>query len=93
MLIDRVLVRKIFCDGTTTFYKRCDGIREQIKKGRYNRYAIGDGRPTLVEYKVYLDYRKYGKYLERGCKVVPAFCPSLIPDYYPIQKEVEECDA
>lgn len=50
------------CFGVSqpTVYKRVEGIKEEIKKGRYNRYAIADG---LISIAVFADYSKYHKRL------------------------------
>lgn len=62
------------CFGVSppTVYKRVAGIEEEIKKGRYNRYAIADG---LVSVAVFVDYMKYQKRLndKKLRKTVPPF--------------------
>ena len=55
-----------------TVYKRVAGIEEEIKRGRYNRYAIADG---LISIAVFVDYEKYHKRLndKNMRKTVPPF--------------------
>lgn len=76
------------CFGVSvpTVYKRVAGIEEEIKKGRYNRYAIAD---NLVSIPVFLDYAKYHKRLndKNLRKTVPPFDEFEAMEYL---KEVEE---
>ncbi len=50
------------CFGVSlpTVSRRVKGIEEEIKRGRYTRYAIAD---NLICIPVYLDYTKYQKRL------------------------------
>lgn len=65
-----------------TVRTRIEGIRRQIKCGRYGRYAVseGTGRNILVSAAVYADYNAYSKQLEDkyAHKFVPAFDPAEI---------------
>lgn len=63
-----------------TVYKRVAGIEEEIKKGRYNRYAIADG---LVSAAVFVDYIKYHKWLndKNLRKAVPPFNMQAAMEY------------
>lgn len=62
------------CDRTVD--KRIKEIREEIKSGRYSKYAILDGDTApLVNAYVYIDYIKYRKALRNRNtrKYVPPF--------------------
>ena len=63
-----------------TVYKRVSGIEEEIKRGRYNRYAIADG---LVSAAVFADYAKYYKRLnDRNLRrTVPVFSKDEAKEY------------
>ncbi|WP_333813530.1 hypothetical protein [Muricomes intestini] len=65
-----------------TVRTRISGIRQQIKCGRYGRYAVseGTGRNILVSAAVYADYNTYSKQLENkyARKFVPPFDASEI---------------
>ena len=60
MYVNKAELSRCFGISPPTVYKRVAGIEEEIKKGRYNRYAIADG---LVSMAVFVDYRKYHKRL------------------------------
>lgn len=51
---------RCFSISQPTIAKRVAGIEEEIKRGRYNRYAIADG---LISIAVFADYSKYHKRL------------------------------
>lgn len=70
--MNKTELARCFGISSTTVYKRLAGIEEEIKKGRYNRYAIAEG---LISAAVFADYAKYYKRLEdRNLrKTVPAF--------------------
>ncbi len=58
-------------------------IREEIKKGRYSRYAvIADGKIVLVNVYVFMDYLTFRQQLldENMRKSVPAFQPRTIAE-------------
>lgn len=54
----------------TTYQDRRDGIREQIKKGRYPNTAIQE---RLVDKAVFWDYNRYGYYLRNYPRRAPAY--------------------
>lgn len=83
--IDRDRAKAIFHDGKTVFYNKVVGIREQIKKGRYGRYALIDGGKIRVSYPVYYDYSLYRDMLENKntAKMVPPFSANEVEDVSP----------
>ena len=76
---------------TRTVFRRIEGIRQEIKKGRYNQYAIldGGGNPRVNTY-VYIDYEKYWKSLQdrNASKYVPAFEPDKIAEICGFKQKV-----
>lgn len=72
MYVNKAELSRCFGVSPPTVYRRVAGIEEEIKKGRYNRYAIADG---LVSVAVFVDYTKYQKRLnDRNLrKTVPPF--------------------
>ena len=62
--------RTLYGIGKTTYQDRRDGIREQIKKGRYPQEAIQD---RLVDKAVFWDYSRYGYYLRNYPRRAPAY--------------------
>ena len=54
-------IARIFGISLPTVYKRVAGIEEEIKKGRYNQYAIAE---NLINIAVFVDYFKYYKRLK-----------------------------
>lgn len=62
--------RELYGISRTTYQDRRDGIREQIKRGRYPEEAI-QGR--LVDKAVFWDYNRYGYYLRHYPKRAPAY--------------------
>ena len=70
-----------FSLSRSTVQGRVREIEEQIKKGRYNDYAvIRDGRILLINVLVFIDYMEYRKMLKdtNARKYVPAFRPEKI---------------
>lgn len=64
-----------------TIRNRVKEIEEEIKKGRYNDYAIiRDGQILLINTIVFIDYLKYRKMLldKNARKYVPEFKPELV---------------
>lgn len=84
--VDVKKAKEIFTDCSSTFFAKVDEIEEQIKKGRYNRYAIIRGGKTMVNYFVYYDYSKYRKMLKdrHACKFAPPFEPQEIAQITPV---------
>lgn len=85
--VDRARAKEHFHDGPNAFYGKVKGIKAQIQKGRYNRYAlIEDGR-MMVNYFVYWDYSKYRKRLEDDFEArrVPPFSPREMAEMTPVQ--------
>lgn len=83
-------------DSTTTIRHRIPGIREQIKKGRYNEYALIEAKKgTRINFYVYYDYEKFREALENRntCKAVPPFDPERIAQICPVTQEVVFVDA
>lgn len=83
-------------DSTTTIRHRIPGIREQIKKGRYNEYALIEAKKgTRINFYVYYDYEKFREALENRntCKAVPPFDPERIAQICPVTQEVVFMDA
>ena len=62
--------RALYGIGKTTYQDRRDGIREQIKKGRYPEEAIQD---RLVDKAVFWDYTHHGYYLRNYPRRAPAY--------------------
>lgn len=74
------LAEEFHC-STRTVSRRIEGILEEIKNGRYNKYSILDSaKIPLVNVYVYIDYEKYWKFLSdsNGRKSVPEFNPKEI---------------
>ena len=83
-------------DSTATIRHRIPGIREQIKKGRYNEYALIEAKKgTRINFYVYYDYEKFRDDLENRntCKAVPPFDPERIAQICPVTQEVVFEDA
>ncbi|MFI3172164.1 MAG: hypothetical protein R3Y58_07350 [Eubacteriales bacterium] len=69
--------------STQTVKERLQEIREQIKQGRYSRYAvIADGRIVLINVYVFVDYLTYRQQLKdkNMSKHVPMFQPRTIAE-------------
>lgn len=78
-------------DSTATIRSRIPGIREQIKKGRYNEYALIEAKKgTRINFYAYYDYDKFREALENRntCKAVPPFDPEKIAQICPVTQEV-----
>lgn len=71
-----------------------DGIKAQIQKGRYSRYAIIDSGETRVNIYVYYDYDKYRRLLNdaNASKVVPDFNPAELAAICPMVERVIAVD-
>ena len=71
-----------------------NGVREQITKGRYNRYAILDSGDIRVNIYAYYDYEKYRRLLndKNACKVVPPFNPLELAALCPVVERVIAVD-
>jgi len=84
--VDIKRAREIFSDGRTTFYSKVGEIKEQVKKGRYNRYSVIDDGKIRVNYFVYYDYCKYRTMLKdrNTAKHVPPFKPEEIAEITPV---------
>lgn len=83
-------------DSTATIRHRIPGIREQIKKGRYNEYALIEAKKgTRINFYVYYDYEKFREALENRntCKAVPPFDPGRIAQICPVVQEVVFIDS
>lgn len=70
------------------------GIREQIQKGRYSRYALLDSGDIRVNIYAYYDYDKYRRLLEdkNASKVVPEFNPMELAALCPVVERVIAID-
>lgn len=78
-------------DSTKTIRNRIPGIRDQIKKGRYNEYALIEAKKgTRINFYAYYDYEKFREALENknACKAVPPFDPERIAQICPVVQEV-----
>lgn len=78
-------------DSAKTIRSRISGIREQIRKGRYNEYALIEAKKgTRINFYVYYDYDKFREALENRntCKAVPPFDPERIAQICPVTQEV-----
>ena len=67
--------------STATVSLRLKEIEEEIKKGRYNDYAvIRDGRIILINMLVFVDYMTYRRQLldKNASKYVPEFHPEKV---------------
>lgn len=84
--IDAEKAKALFGDCRTYFYRKVKEIEEQVKKGRYNRYAILNDGKVRVNYFVYYDYCVYRKMLQdkNAAKYVPPFEPRLIAEITPV---------
>jgi len=75
------LTRKRLAEDTgrtiRTVDKKIEGIKREVKKGRYSPYALAD---NLVNYYVYIDYLTFEKFLadKNLRKTVPEFNPEMI---------------
>ena len=59
--------------STRTVFSRIQGIKSEVKKGRYNDYAVLESdRSPRVNFYVYIDYDKNQR------KYVPTFRPDQI---------------
>ncbi len=67
-----------------------DGIKEQVRKGRYSRYSLLDGGEIMVNVFVFYDYLKYRKML--GDKVqskhAPKFDPKELAEICPVCERI-----
>ena len=78
-------------DSTATIRHRIPGIREQIRKGRYNEYALIEAKKgTRINFYVYYDYEKFREDLENRntCKAVPPFDPERIAQICPVTQQI-----
>ena len=78
-------------DSTATIRHRIPGIREQIRKGRYNEYALIEAKKgTRINFYVYYDYEKFREALENRntCKAVPPFDPERIAQICPVTQQI-----
>lgn len=78
-------------DSTKTIRNRIPGIREQIRKGRYNEYALIEAKKgTRINFYAYYDYEKFREALENKntCKAVPPFDPERIAQICPVVQGV-----
>ena len=78
-------------DSTKTIRSRISGIREQIRKGRYNEYALIEAKKgTRIIFYVYYDYDKFLEALENRntCKADPPCDPERIAQICPVTQEV-----
>lgn len=85
--VDIRRAKEIFSDCPGTFRTKVKEIEEQVKRGRYNRYAVIDNDGKLrVNYFVYYDYCKYRKMLKDkyASKAVPSFEPKEIAEMTPV---------
>lgn len=82
--VDRALEH--FSDCRTKFYQKVKEIREQIKRGRYGRYAVLDDGKVRVNYFVYYDYTVYRAMLldKNASKSAPLFDPKEIAEITPV---------
>lgn len=82
--VDRALEH--FSDCRTKFYQKVKEIREQIKRGRYGRYAVLDDGKVRVNYFVYYDYTVYREWLldKNASKSAPLFDPKEIAEITPV---------
>lgn len=89
-MLDKNLAEQIFLDKPSMFYKKIDGIREQIKKGRYPQLVLVDERRILVNLYAYYDYSIYRSRLEDRhlAKTVDPFEPEEINKLFPAVKEM-----
>lgn len=74
-------IAKEFGISTGTVRNRLIEIREEIKNGRYNDYAvIDDGKLVLINALVFIDYLTYRKMLldKNARKYVPKFQPEKL---------------
>ncbi len=65
-------IAKQFKMSRTTVYRLLDGIEEEIRAGRYSRYAIADNK---INKAVFLDYMTHARRLQKKNlrKTVPQF--------------------
>lgn len=90
LYIDSNLAKAMFLDGKTTFFSKVEGIREEIKNGRYEDFAVLDDGKTKVCKSVYVDYSTYRTRLKdkNMRKHVPPFNEKKIVPYTTVEKEV-----
>lgn len=76
------IAKEMDCSPRTVF-NRIQGIKAEIKRGRYNSYAIleSDRSPRINLY-AYIDFEKYWKLLtdKNARKYVPEFRPDEIAE-------------
>ena len=83
-------------DSTATIRHRIPGIREQIRKGRYNEYALIEAKKgTRINFYAYYDYEKFREALENKntCKAVPPFDPERIAQICQVMQEIVFVDS
>lgn len=83
-------------DCEKTIRSRIPGIREQIRKGRYNEYVLIEAnKGTRINFYAYYDYDKFREALENRntCKAVPPFDPERIAQICPVVQEVVFVDS
>ena len=76
------IAKEMDCSSRTVF-SRIQGIKAEIKNGRYNEYAVLESdRSPRVNFYVYVDYEKYWKLLsvKNTRKYVPEFRPDEIAE-------------
>lgn len=86
LLLNANQVAGVFGDKRSMFYQKIHEIKEQIKAGRYNRYALVEEKGIKVNFYVYYDYSVHRKQLadKNAAKYTPDFSPSEIAELFPI---------
>ena len=89
-IIGKTEAKEVFDDCPSVFYEKCKEIREQVKLGRYSRYAISADKKNKVNMFVYYDYTFYREMLKdpQAKKYAPPFEPEEIAKMFPMGERV-----
>ena len=83
-------IKEMTGEGASFIYKKIAEIREQIRLGRYNEYALVEEKSVRVNYYVYYDYSTYReRLLDKNLrKLVPPFDARKIAEINPVMQEL-----
>lgn len=83
-------IKELTGEGASFIYKKIAEIREQIRLGRYNEYALVEEKSVRVNYYVYYDYSTFReRLLDKNLrKLVPPFDARKIAEINPVMQEL-----